>query len=104
MAMLSRRGFLTGAGALATFALSGEPWRGRAQARLRFSDHPFKLGIASGDPQPDGFVLWTRLAPDPLDGGGMTADPVTVEWQVAVDDRMSRVVQQGAATASATLA
>jgi alkaline phosphatase D len=104
MAMLSRRGFLTGAGALATFALSGEARRGRAQARLRFSDHPFKLGIASGDPQPDGFVLWTRLAPDPIDGGGMTGDPVTVEWQVAVDDRMSRVVQQGAATASATLA
>ena len=27
---------------------------------------PFTLGVASGDPRPDGVVLWTRLAPDPL--------------------------------------
>ncbi|HTO55264.1 MAG TPA: PhoD-like phosphatase N-terminal domain-containing protein, partial [Myxococcota bacterium] len=27
---------------------------------------PFSLGVASGEPAPDGFVLWTRLAPDPL--------------------------------------
>ena len=33
---------------------------------------PFTLGVASGDPVPDGVVLWTRLAPDPLvPGGGM---------------------------------
>ncbi|WP_425568369.1 PhoD-like phosphatase N-terminal domain-containing protein [Nonomuraea rubra] len=24
------------------------------------------LGVASGDPDPGGFVLWTRLAPVPL--------------------------------------
>jgi alkaline phosphatase D len=28
--------------------------------------YPFTLGVASGDPSPDGFVLWTRLAPIPL--------------------------------------
>ncbi|WP_336886060.1 PhoD-like phosphatase N-terminal domain-containing protein [Streptomyces mexicanus] len=28
---------------------------------------PFTLGVASGDPLPDSVVLWTRLAPDPLD-------------------------------------
>ena len=27
---------------------------------------PFTLGVASGDPWPDGFVLWTRLAVDPV--------------------------------------
>ena len=27
---------------------------------------PFSLGVASGAPRPDGFTLWTRLAPDPL--------------------------------------
>jgi PhoD-like phosphatase, N-terminal domain len=32
----------------------------------RFSDYPFSLGVASGDPLPDGVVLWTRLAPEPL--------------------------------------
>ncbi len=29
----------------------------------RFADYPFKLGVASGDPHPDGVVIWTRLAP-----------------------------------------
>jgi alkaline phosphatase D len=47
---------------------------------------PFTLGVASGDPAPDGVVIWTRLAPNPLadDGlGGMPARPVDVEWEVA---------------------
>src|SRR5690606_40635132 len=35
-------------------------------AQLPFSSYPFTLGVASGDPWPDGVVLWTRLAPDPL--------------------------------------
>ena len=30
---------------------------------------PFTLGVASGDPRPTACVLWTRLAPDPLDTG-----------------------------------
>jgi alkaline phosphatase D len=29
----------------------------------RFTDYPFALGVASGDPAPDGFVIWTRLCP-----------------------------------------
>jgi alkaline phosphatase D len=65
---------------------------------------PFTLGVASGDPAPDGVVIWTRLAPDPLaeDGfGGMPAHPVDVEWEVAEDDRFSRVVQRGTVTATA---
>ena len=39
----------------------------------------FSLGVASGAPRPDGAVLWTRLAPEPLaeDGhGGMDAADV----------------------------
>ncbi len=32
-----------------------------------FIDYPFQLGVASGDPLPDGFVIWTRLAPRPLE-------------------------------------
>ena len=49
---------------------------------------PFTLGVASGDPLPDGFVLWTRLAPEPLDPdgqGGMPHREVVVEWEVAED-------------------
>jgi len=47
-------------------------------------------------------VLWTRLAPHPFDvQGGMAPDPVEVRWQVADDEGMTRIVQQGVAVAEA---
>ncbi|RKT54306.1 alkaline phosphatase D family protein [Saccharothrix australiensis] len=64
--------------------------------------YPFTLGVASGEPAPDGFVLWTRLAPSPLDPdglGGMSAANVAVDWQVATDQRFTQVVRSGAVTA-----
>jgi alkaline phosphatase D len=64
----------------------------------------FTLGVASGTPRPDGFVLWTRLAPEPLQGGGMGDALVEVRWEVADDDSFKRVVAKGAATATAELA
>jgi alkaline phosphatase D len=64
-----------------------------------FSHYPFQLGVASGDPTSDGGVLWTRLAPRPLDGGGMAADAVEVAWQVAEDEQMTRVVRKGVTVA-----
>lgn len=60
--------------------------------------YPFTLGVASGDPWPDGFVLWTRLALDPLamDGlGGMPSRSVPVHWEIAEDEAMTRVVSRG---------
>ena len=66
---------------------------------------PFTLGVASGDPAPDGVVIWTRLAPNPLadDGfGGMPARAVDVEWEVAADERFTRVEQRGMTTAART--
>lgn len=74
------------------------------RATYRFVTNPFTLGVASGDPLPDGVVLWTRLAPDPLNGGGMDKTNVSVEWRVARDERMSDVVKRGTAVASAALA
>jgi alkaline phosphatase D len=59
---------------------------------------PFQLGVASGDPLPDGVVLWTRLAPEPLteDGfGGMPDRIVPVQWQVATDEKFTDVVAEG---------
>lgn len=64
---------------------------------------PFTLGVASGDPTPDGVVLWTRLAPSPLadDGqGGMPSRDVDVEWQLADDERFGRILRSGTVTAS----
>ncbi len=95
---LTRRTVLAGgAGATAAFGLAaGAATAPRAGAANRAD--PFTLGIASGDPSPDGFVLWTRLAPDPLadDGhGGIGARTVDVAWEVAEDERFGRVVRRG---------
>ncbi|MFB6373787.1 MAG: PhoD-like phosphatase N-terminal domain-containing protein, partial [Bradymonadaceae bacterium] len=35
--------------------------------------NPFQLGVASGDPTPEGAILWTRLVPDPLGEATMPA-------------------------------
>ncbi len=100
---LRRRQFLVGAGALAGFAIvSHLPTR--AIARPKFSSYPFSLGVASGDPLPDSVVLWTRLAPNPLKGGGMPPEPVQVQWQIAADENMRKIVKRGKAIASPELA
>lgn len=57
--------------------------------------YPFTLGIASGDPLPDSVVLWTRLAPDPLNGGGMPSHPFPVQWEVSLDEDFNHVVKRG---------
>ena len=84
-------------------ALAQQPARGPLGAP-RFSNYPFSLGVASGDPESDGFVLWTRLAPKPLEGGGMPGDDVRVEWQVASDEAMTEVVASGEVAAKRELA
>ena len=56
---------------------------------------PFTLGVASGSPRDTSVVLWTRLAPDPLNGGGMPAGRVEVEYRVYADESRQRLVQRG---------
>ncbi|MEX5635643.1 alkaline phosphatase D family protein [Parafrankia sp. FMc2] len=73
----------------------------------RAASYPFTLGVASGEPTADGFVLWTRLAPSPLsaDGlGGMSSAPVTVEWQVANDRYFTQLAASGSVSAVAAWA
>jgi alkaline phosphatase D len=66
---------------------------------------PFTLGVASGDPDTASVVLWTRLAPAPLEpGAGLPAGDVDVLWEVADDDGFATVVAAGLGTAVAELA
>jgi alkaline phosphatase D len=66
---------------------------------------PFSLGVAAGDPASDGFVIWTRLAPKPLDNhGGMPPAPVGVAWEVATDPHMTHVIRSGHAVAHVEVA
>lgn len=96
--LIERRKLLAGAGGLVLFA--GLQAGGRAWSAPSLGGYPFTLGVASGDPWPDGFVIWTRLAPRPLDEhGGMPMAVVPVRWEVAEDERFSRIVQSGEAAA-----
>ena len=54
---------------------------------------PFGLGIASGDPSPDGLVLWTRLVG--AGGAPLEAGAVPVRYEVATDDRFRTIVRRG---------
>jgi alkaline phosphatase D len=105
-----RRSFLQLAGVSSAALLAGVGAPGTAEAHWsgeRIPGDPFRLGVASGDPADDGFVLWTRLAPEPLavDGhGGMPRASFDVEWEVAEDERFRRVARRGRARATPDLA
>jgi alkaline phosphatase D len=65
--------------------------------------------VAAGEPRPDGFVLWTRLAPEPLwpepaAPGGLTTGNVILRYDIASDDGMRTIVQSGQAVAEAAYA
>jgi alkaline phosphatase D len=100
----TRRRFLEGA-AGAGFALIAAPalLRHAAAQSWRVGD-PFSLGVASGAPRADGFVLWTRLAPEPLSidprtPGGMSGGDVTIGYEIAGDSGMRDIVRHGEAAA-----
>ncbi|HWT09847.1 MAG TPA: alkaline phosphatase D family protein, partial [Roseomonas sp.] len=100
----SRRGLLRGATGLAALAATAPAARpGFGQPVFR--SYPFTLGVASGEPAPDGFVIWTRLAPEPLaPDGGMARAALAVTWEVAEDERFARIAASGTALARPELA
>jgi alkaline phosphatase D len=76
----------------------------RVKWNPRFADDPFQLGVASGDPTSTSAVIWTRLAPKPLEPEvGMMGVRSVVNWEVASDDKFAQVVKQGRATAAPEL-
>jgi alkaline phosphatase D len=100
--MPTRRSFLSATGAAAALALTGTlPGLDAVGIPHRTDKRPlFTLGVASGDPLPDAVVIWTRLAPGPLEPfGGMDDRTVGVEWEVAEDEHFRRVVRRGTAHA-----
>jgi alkaline phosphatase D len=60
----------------------------------RFSD-PFTHGVASGDPLPDGVVLWTRVTPD-------EEGPVELVWRVATNPDLEDVIAEGTVVTDAS--
>ncbi|MGP4042732.1 alkaline phosphatase D family protein [Streptomyces sp. 2A115] len=62
----------------------------------------FLHGVASGDPLPDGILLWTRVTPtaEAKPGSGLGPD-IEVAWIVASDKAFTTIVAKGSTTASA---
>jgi alkaline phosphatase D len=87
--MLSRRDFL-----VSGLALTAIPPALRAQSA--WVNPVFRHGVASGDPLSDRVILWTRVTPP----GGHSGS-LDVEWILARDPRMTRVVGRGSARTSA---
>ena len=87
---LTRRQFLWGATA------SGLAWPLIASAQTR-GDQLFRHGVASGDPQANAVMLWTRVTPA---GNVRVARPVEVRWRIGTDAALSRTLQSGSVTTS----
>ena len=91
---VSRRLFLGYAAALYSIPTIGQT--ANIKHRMKFASNPFSLGVASGDSNSTSTVLWTRLAPEPLDpNGGMPNLAVPVKWRVSSDDNMKNIVASG---------
>src|ERR1051326_4419867 len=96
---LTRRAFVA-----ASSGLLLAPSLLRAASGPQWKADPFSLGVASGSPSPDGFVLWTRLAPEPENydaaaPAGMTGPAVPVSYEIASDPQMKTIIRRGAAMA-----
>jgi alkaline phosphatase D len=89
---MHRRDFLQALSSSSALAACGK----LAAQSLRHN--PFSLGVASGSPAQDGFVLWTRLLAAPF-GEALPASPIEVGWELASDPDFRRVVRSGRALA-----
>jgi alkaline phosphatase D len=85
--LLSRRAILQAAALLPGLALL--PWSAIAGVPLQGFTH----SVASGDPQQDSVVLWTRFVP--AQGG-----EATLRVEIAEDEKFARIVSRGTAVAS----
>lgn len=100
--MLTRRHFLSATAA----GLAAPAWLRAENFAPQWNHFPFSLGVASGAPSPNGFVLWTRLAPNPLSSdahepGGMSGGDVPLRFEIAEDENLQRIVYAGEALAEA---
>ncbi len=74
---------------------------GPVASQVRFGSYPFQLGVASGDPSADGFVIWTRLAPEPFAPEALGNTIYELTWEVAEDQAFARIRASGIGLARA---
>ena len=94
-ARMSRRDFVRIGRDVAGIVALGSLSACRGDRTARLAAPPFPSGVASGDPDAEGMVLWTRLSAEGMREAGLATEPVAVRWEVAADESFSRVVRQG---------
>ena len=88
--------YLAAVSAIPTLASSAE---GYVDSAPSFKETPFALGVASGDPEPDGVVIWTRLSESPLVGEVTIPNAIQVRWEISHDEGFTSIAQNGTALA-----
>ncbi|MEV6740530.1 alkaline phosphatase D family protein [Streptomyces sp. NPDC051104] len=88
--------------AAAATAVLGAPLAAALPARAAAGTPAFLHGVASGDPLPDGVLLWTRVTPtaEATPGSGLGPD-TEVAWVLAKDKAFTAIVAKGSVTATA---
>ncbi|MFF3223535.1 alkaline phosphatase D family protein [Nocardia suismassiliense] len=83
-----------GAAATAAAVLSAAPARAASAV--------FRHGVASGDPLPNGVILWTRVTvSDEATPGSGVGESASVRWEIAEDEGFGSVTASGNVTAAA---
>lgn len=88
--------YLAAVSAIPTLASTAD---GYVDTAPTFREDPFTLGVASGDPEPNGVVIWTRLSESPLVGEVTIPNAIQVRWEIAHDEAFSSIAQKGTALA-----
>ena len=105
----SRRHFLaqalkTSGVVVAVSALSGCD-DSNAPSKSMGAGGQFLQGVASGDPQADAVILWTRITPNTIENKSDNADAnksdIEVQWEIAEDSAFTTNVMQGLASTNA---
>jgi alkaline phosphatase D len=103
MPSVTRRSFLQMAAALGATAAWGNPFRSKSSIAWRERRDLFPEGVASGDPDSNSVLLWTRRPPTDKSGNNsaLKLDVIKLDVEVAEDEQFSRVVAAAAAPVSA---
>src|SRR5215472_13742600 len=96
MSQVTRRQFMAAAAALRAVPVWAATHSTRSQVASNSQERRdlFPEGVASGDPQPDSVLLWTRR---PLDGSG----PGKLLVEVSEDEAFKHVIASATANISA---
>lgn len=84
MRNISRRGFIQSSGA----AIGALPFIRSIDTLAQVTNPVFRHGVASGDPQSDRVILWTRVTP-------RSTGAQRVSWVLASDAKVTQIVARG---------